>query len=80
MLKYLDEGNILYVMYWNENIETGHASLIKGVITNPLLLYGRNYLIIICDNKFHKYAIVFAKSIGIGRSYNEKVLCSINCK
>lgn len=30
MLKFLDEGNILYVMYWNTNIEQGHASLIKG--------------------------------------------------
>lgn len=30
MLKYLDEGNILYVMYWISSIETGHASLIKG--------------------------------------------------
>jgi|GEM_PF-6243253 len=30
MVKYLDEGNILYVMYWNANLEIGHASLIKG--------------------------------------------------
>lgn len=30
MVKYLDEGNILYVMYWSPNLEIGHASLIKG--------------------------------------------------
>ncbi len=30
MMKYLDEGNLLYVMYWNPAIEFGHASLIKG--------------------------------------------------
>lgn len=30
MLKFLEEGNLLYVMYWNQAIEFGHASLIKG--------------------------------------------------
>jgi hypothetical protein len=30
MLDYLDKGNVLYVMYWDPNIEVGHSVIIKG--------------------------------------------------
>lgn len=30
MLDYLDKGNVLYVMYWDPNIEVGHSVIVKG--------------------------------------------------